>query len=62
MLACPEETTRKKLSVFVTWCLVVLILGCVVCHLPPTHSRWCVCGGWGGDRAGAGAGAWMGVV
>lgn len=31
MLACPEETTRKKL--FLVWCLV--ILGCVVCH-PPT--------------------------
>lgn len=48
MLACPEETTRKKL--FLVWCLV--ILGCVVCH-PPTPPA--------GVRVG-GVGVGMGVV
>lgn len=49
MLACPEETTRKKL--FLVWCLV--ILGCVVCHPPPIPPA--------GVRVG-GVGVGLGVV
>lgn len=49
MLACPEETTRKKL--FLVWCLSSLVVLCVT--PPPIPPSWCE-----GRRVGVG----MGVV